>query len=89
MRGTGLRRWSGQEVGRWVAGSVLIEYDREGRPSMEIKLLSELSPPVFVVVVNYRRPLIASRVGCASARKLFFSQRKVGVGLGKGARACG
>ena len=30
-----------------------------------------------------------SRVGCASERKLFFFQRKEGVGLGKGARACG
>ena len=50
-------------------------------------LRRELSPPVFVVIVNYRRPLIASRVSCASARKLFFFQRKEGVGLGKGARA--
>ena len=30
-----------------------------------------------------------SRVSCASARKLFFFQSKEGVGLGKGARACG
>ena len=54
-----------------------------------MKLKRELSPPVFVVVVNYRRHLIASRLSCASARKLFFFQRKEGVGLGKGARACG
>ena len=54
-----------------------------------MKLRRELSPPVFVVVVNYRRPLIASRVSCASARKLFFSRARRGVGLGKGARACG
>ena len=30
-----------------------------------------------------------SRVSCASARKLFFFQRKEGVRSGKGARACG
>ena len=36
-----------------------------------------------------RRCSCPSRVGCASARKLFFFQRKEGVGLGKGARACG
>ena len=65
------------------------------RPSMAmmgmraIKLQRELSQPVFVAVVNYRRPLIASRVSCASARKLFFSSAREGVGLGKGARACG
>lgn len=45
------------------------------------------APPVFVAVANYRRPLIASRVSRASERKLFFFQRKEGVGLGKGARA--
>ena len=41
-------------------------------------------------VVNYRRRCSwPSRVGCASARKLFFFQRKEGVRSGKGARACG
>ena len=44
---------------------------------MAIKLLSELSPPVFVVVARQLR---------ISAQIIFF-QRKVGVGLGKGARA--
>ena len=47
-------------------------------------LRRELSPPVFVVVVNYRRPLIASRVGCASARKLFFSSAERGWGSERG-----
>ena len=36
-----------------------------------------------------RRCSWPSRVSCASERKLFFFQRKEGVGLGKGARACG
>ena len=44
-----------------------------------IKLRRELSPPVFVVVARQLR---------ISAQIIFF-QRKVGVGLGKGARACG
>ena len=51
---------------------------------MAMKLRRELSPPVFVVVVNYRRPLIASRVGCASARKLFFSSARRGWGSERG-----
>ena len=46
---------------------------------MAIKLLSELSPPVFVVVARQLR---------ISAQIIFF-QSKEGVGLGKGARACG
>ena len=46
----------------------------------------ERTARVFMAGVH---SLIASRVGCASARKLFFFQRKEGVGLGKGARACG
>ena len=54
------------------------------RPSNAIKLLSELSPPVFVVVVNYRHPLIASRVSCASERKLFFSSARWGWGSERG-----
>ena len=49
-----------------------------------IKLRRELSPPVFVVVVNYRRPLIASRVSCASARKLFFFPAQGGGAVRKG-----
>ena len=78
-------------VARYVSPAlgcaVLIEHAIAGRPSMAMKLRRELSPPVFVVVVNYRRPLIASRVGCASARKLFFpakgggGARKGGAGL--------
>ena len=61
---------------RWIGGSVLIEYARAGRPSM-------------AMIGMRRRCSWPSRVGCASARKLFFFQRKVRVGLGKGARACG
>ena len=83
-------RTLGQAVGRWVAGSVLIECARAGRPSMAMmgmrgmKLRRELSPPVFVAVVNYRHPLIASRVSCASARKLFFSSARRGGGSERG-----
>ena len=44
----------------------------------------ELSPPVFVAVVNYRRHLIASRVSRASARKLFFSSAERGWGSERG-----
>ena len=69
---------------RWIGGSVLIEHARAGRPSLAMKLRRELSPPVFVVVVNYRRPLIASRVSCASARKLFFSSARWGCGPERG-----
>ena len=60
------------------------------RPSMAMigmrvmMLRRELSPPVFVVVVNYRRHLIASRVSCASARKLFFSSAERGCGPERG-----
>ena len=74
---------SGQAVGRWVAGSVLIECARAGRPSMAMigarvmMLRRELSPPVFVAVARRLR---------ISAKIIFF-QRKEGVGLGKGARA--
>ena len=71
-------------IGRAVAGSVLIEHARAGRPSLAMKLRRELSPPVFVVVVNYRRPLIASRVSCASERKLFFSSARWGWGSERG-----
>lgn len=49
-----------------------------------MKLKLELSPPVFAVVVNYRRHLIASRVSCASARKLFFSSARMGWGSERG-----
>lgn len=49
-----------------------------------MKLRRELSPPVFVAVVNYRRHLIASRVSCASARKLFFSSAGRGWGSERG-----
>ena len=78
--GTGLRRW--------VAGSVLIKCARAGRRSMAMKLRRELSPPVFVAVVNYRRPLIASRVSGAPERKLFFPSARWGWGSeGGGARA--
>lgn len=42
------------------------------------------APQVFVAVVNYRRHLIASRVGCASARKLFFSSARRGWGSERG-----
>ena len=66
-------------VGRWVAGSVLIECARAGRPSMAMKLRRELSLPVFVAVARQLR---------ISAQIIFF-QRKVGVRSGKGARACG
>ena len=66
-------------VGRWVAGSVLIKCARAGRPSMAMKLRRELSPPVFVVVARRLR---------ISAQIIFF-RRNVGVGLGKGERACG
>ena len=44
-----------------------------------MKLRRELSPPVFVAVA--RQLLISAEI--------IFFQRKVGVGLGKGARACG
>ena len=58
-------------------GRAVLNYDaRAGRPSMAMKLRRELSPP-----------LIASRVSCASERKLFFFGARWGVGLGKGARA--
>ena len=67
-------RYVSQALGR----AVLNDDAGAGRTSMAMKLRRELSPP-----------LIASRVGCASERKLFFFQRKEGVGLGKGARACG
>ena len=43
------------------------------------KAMNGDTPPVFAVVA----------LSCASARKLFFFLRMVGVGLGKGARACG
>ena len=65
--------------GRWVAGSVLIEYSRAGRRSMAMKLRRELSPQVFVVVARQLR---------ISAQIIFF-QLKEGVRSGKGARACG
>ena len=42
------------------------------------------APPVFVAVVNYRRPLIASRVSRASARKLFFFSARWGGGSERG-----
>ena len=65
-----------RSLGRWVAGSVLIEYDRAVRRSKAMMgTRSRCSWP--------------SRVSCASARKLFFFQRKEGVRSGKGARACG
>ena len=49
-----------------------------------IKLRRELSPPMFVAVVSYRRHLIESSVGCASARKLFFSSARRGWGSERG-----
>ena len=85
--------WEGRmnvvlSVARYVSPvlgcAVLIECARAGGPSMAMKLRRELSPPVFVVVVNYRRLLIASRVGCASARKLFFSSARWGWGSERG-----
>ena len=72
----------GRSVGRWVAGSVLIECARAGRPSMAMigarvmMLRRELSPPLNRVARQLR----------ISAQIIFF-QRKGGVGLGKGARA--
>ena len=56
--------------------AVLIEYARAGMRSRAMMGMRRLCS-------------WSSRVGCASARKLFFFQRKEGVGLGKGARACG
>ena len=63
-----------QALGR----AVLIEYAIAGRRSMEMKLRRELSPPINRVARQLR----------ISAQIIFF-RRKVGVGLGKGARACG
>ena len=60
-----------------LARAVLIEYARAGKRSMAINLRRELSPPVFVAVARRLR---------VRAEIIFF-QRKVGVGLGKGARA--
>ena len=45
--------------------------------------------PSMAMIGMRRRCSWPSRVSCASERKLFFFQRKEGVGLGKGARACG
>ena len=56
--------------------AVLNDDARAGRPSM-------------AMIGMRRRCSCPSRVGCASERKLFFSSAKRGVGLGKGARACG
>ena len=67
-------------VGLSVAGSVLIECSRAGRPSMAMigarvmMLRRELSPPVFAAVARRLR---------ISAQIIFF-QRKVGVRSGKG-----
>lgn len=47
--------------------------------SKAINLRRELPPPVFVVVARQLR----------IRAKIIFFQRKEGVGLGKGARACG
>lgn len=69
---------------RAVSRSVPNGYARAGRRSMAMKFKRELSPPVFVSVVNYRRPLIASRVSLASARKLFFSSARRGCGPERG-----
>ena len=71
-----LERSGGRSLGRWVGRSVLIECSRAGRPSMA---MNGDAPPVFVAVARRLR---------ISAQIIFF-QRKVGVGLGKGARACG
>ena len=68
---TGLRRWSCQEVGRWVAGSVLIKCARAGRPSM-------------AMIGMRRRCSWSSRVSCASARKLFFFSARWGWGSERG-----
>ena len=72
-------------VGRWVAGSVLIEYARAGRPSMAMKLRREWG--AACLRESAPKNFTTSRVGCASARKLFFSSarwggaRKGGAGL--------
>ena len=63
-----------QALGR----AVLNDDAGAGRPSMAMKLRRELSPPLNRVARQLR----------ISAQIIFF-QRKVGVGLGKGARACG
>ena len=48
--------------------------------------IRERTAYIFMACVH---SLTASRVSYASERKLFFFRRKEGVGLGKGARACG
>ena len=73
-------RSSGTE---WIRQSGLA-VDGDDWDARVMMLQRELSPPVFVAVVNYRRPLIASRVGCASARKLFFSSARWGWGSERG-----
>ena len=58
-------------VGLSVAGSVLIECARAGRPSMAL-------------IGMRRRCSWPSRVSCASARKLFFSSARWGWGSERG-----
>ena len=70
--------------GKSVSRAVLIECVGAGRRSKAMMLQRKLSTPVFVVVVNYRRHLIASRVSRASARKLFFSSARRGWGSERG-----
>ena len=62
-----------------LARAVLNDDAGAVRRSMAMKLRRELSPPVFVAVARRLR---------ISAQIIFF-QRREGVGLGKGARACG
>ena len=84
--GTGLRRWSGQEVGRWVGTDLIchsgqaVERDEASSRTIAagVRGRRELSPPLNRVA---RRLRIRTQI--------IFFQRKVGVGLGKGARACG
>ena len=77
-------RFSWSFCRRALCCAVLNDDARAVRPSMAMMLRRELSPPAFVVVVNYRRHLIASRVSCASERKLFFSSARWGCGPERG-----
>ena len=69
---------------RGIMTARIMSLGTEWIQSNVMMLRRELSQPVFVVVVNYRRHLIASRVSCASARKLFFFGARWGWGSERG-----
>ena len=68
-----LDRSGGRSLGRWVGT------DRMRQSGQSVERDDRGAPPVFVAVARQLR----------IRTEIIFFQRKVGVGLGKGARACG